>query len=796
MSCVYRVPRRQAGWAPLVCFAPRALLASLLVGAPFATVASATPVTPFASVAPAAWAEAGLPARIVLRIKPGHEHAPVDPQGRRERPDRPMPAQAVAALSAAAGWPLAYVRPLPDGAHVLEAAMAAGSPSARQLAASLRRLSSVDRAEEDAPVTTQSLPDAQELSRLWNLRSAAGGAYGSGFVDAWSHARGRASVVVAIIDTGVLPHPDLVGAGGSLAQSSGAIASPGYDFTSDCRIRASCPAGTPTRSAAVAPSPGALDLGDWISASDQAYAIFANCQRAASSWHGTHVAGVVGALADAQGVVGAAWGVRLLPVRVLGKCGGYMSDVAESILWAAGVHPTIPNPTPARVLNLSVGGGGGCSATMQSAIDAARAAGALVVAAAGNSSVDAATASVAGCDGVVSVAATTKSGDLASYSNRSTTHVSLSAPGGDARSWGGQVLSAMNTGATVHDASGWTHAERSGTSFAAPHVAAAAALMLSRDPAVSPTALRAALAAPGAVTPFPDGSSCRSSGACGAGILDAARLLSQASARPRPSTEAIAFGNVAIGSESLRSLRITNDNRFGLPIGAAVLSASVGFGIAADDCSERELGALASCTVTVSFSAGAQPRLAAATLSLQAPGPGAPLLALPLAAAVGSLLSASPAHLRLGTMSPGETSSVRVTFGNATDSPQRLRPLRIVGTAHVGTVQDGCGNVELAPRQSCEVALALGPSLGGDYSAQVIANTDGDGDVPFIVTIDGSAPVAAALVVSSPLLPAGSGGCTVLGPRGGAPDATLALAALGLLGWRRWRRWRASPRPR
>jgi subtilisin family serine protease len=667
--------------------------------------------------------------------------------------------------------------------------MAAGAPSPGQLLAALRRLPSVERAEEDVAVTTQArFPEPLELSKLWNLRAAARGIYGSGFVDAWTHAIGRAEVVVAVIDTGVLPHPDLVGSGGTLAPPTGALVSQGYDFTSDCRIRASCPAGTASPSARVAPSAGSLDLGDWISATDRVESIFANCRASASSWHGTHVAGVVGALADAQGMVGAAWGVRLLPVRVLGKCGGYMSDVAEAVRWAAGVHPSIPNPTPARVLNLSLGGGGGCSATMQSAVDAARAAGALVVAAAGNSAVDAATFSVAGCDGVVSVAASTHAGELASYSNYSTSHVTLSAPGGDGRTWGAQVLSAMNTGATTHDPAGWVHAERAGTSFAAPHVAAAAALLLSRDARLSTTSLAAALVAPGAVTAFSTGSPCQVSGACGAGILDATRVLLSAASRLRPSVESVWFGNVDLGTDSERSVRITNDNAYRVAIGRAVLAGAAGFAIVFDDCSGRELGALGTCTLTVSFAAGESPRLAAATLALQAAGSDSTLVALPLSAAVGSRLRATPAQRQLAVLSPGETAPVQVDFTNVSESDVRLRPLRLAGNGRAAALQDGCSYAALAPGQSCALSLAVGPAAAGDYAVQLVANTDGEGDVGFTVIIEGSSPLPAPLEELAVAAGGGGGGCTMLAGGGGAPDATLALLVLGLAGWRRWRR--------
>ena len=770
----------------------------------------------------------GLPARLVVRLKPGHEGGASGGPGRRPT-DRPLSPQALSALSGAAGWPLDYIRPLSDGAHVL-AASHAGAPLAHELAAALRRHASVERAEPDQPMVPQLGPDAQELTRLWNLKPVVSGSVGTDFEAAWLRATGRANVIVAVLDTGVLAHPDLVGQGGSVSPPTGALASVGYDFISDCRIRGSCPSGTPVRQSGAAPTPGALDRGDWISEEDQAYPVFSGCRRKTSSWHGTHVAGIVAALADAQGVVGAAWGVRLLPVRVLGKCGGYMSDVAEALRWAAGVHPSIANPTPARVLNVSLGSQLGCSATMQSAIDAARAAGAVVVAAAGNASGDAARSSVAGCEGVIAVAASTRAGDLAGYSNRSTTHVALSAPGGDGRSFGSQVLSTMNTGTTAHDPSGWRHAERSGTSFAAPHVAAAAALLLSRDPSLRPEAVRSALTAPGAVTAFAPAGTCGTTGACGSGILHAARSLAMADGRLSAQADTLDFGHPAFGERRVRRIEATNPGlgsvQLGLvrvvesagPAGASSLPTPPGtdvpgFAIVQDGCAGRTLAPAALCAVDVAFVAGTAPGVSRASLVFGAAPDEVPLLAVALLASVGSNLAAPPDRRLLPALAPGEAVSVDLEFTNAAEASQVVQALRVRGTGSASVTADGCSNAELAPRQSCTVTLRVGPpsptivlasaqlaGTGAGYQIQVSANTGGIDDVPYTVTFsgwatlsDGSNTGAVADTSGDPALPAGrGGGCTVLAGEGPG-DATLALLALGLLAWRSVRRAQAKP---
>ena len=166
------------------------------------------------------------------------------------------------------------------------------------------------------------------------------------------------------------------------------------------------------------------------------------CTVSNSSWHGTHVAGTIAALGNNNaGVIGGAYNAKILPVRVLGKGGGYLSDIANGIMWAAGVtcNRTYPNPNPAKVINMSLGGAGTCGATMQNAITAAVAAGAVVVVAAGNSNADVANFQPASCANVITVAAIARDGSRAAYSNFSSpatnttnpTNVTLAAQGGD-----------------------------------------------------------------------------------------------------------------------------------------------------------------------------------------------------------------------------------------------------------------------------------------------------------------------------------------------------------------------------
>jgi serine protease len=314
---------------------------------------------------------------------------------------------------------------------------------------------------------------------------------------AWDISTGG-PVTVAVVDTGILPHPDLINK-----------TLPGYDMISDPEIALDGDG----RDA------DAFDSGDWIEgpqcgSEDPIWE--------ASSWHGSHVAGVIGAQANnGQGIAGVSWGARILPLRVLGRCGGEFTDVADGVLWAAGVPVAgAPvNPYPAKVINMSLGGKGSCPRAMQQAVDAALLKGAVVVVAAGNSNRDTAGYAPANCGGVITVASHTLTGDKAYYSNYGPV-VELSAPGGEFWSYEG-VLSTISDGPRT--ALSYTYAEYQGTSMAAPHVAGVAALLLSRNPELMPGQLMNLLTA--TARAHPAGSTCGGDTSCGAGMVDAAAAL-------------------------------------------------------------------------------------------------------------------------------------------------------------------------------------------------------------------------------------------------------------------------------
>ncbi len=389
------------------------------------------------------------------------------------------------------------------------------------------------------PLFTAAARPAGPASGQWYLRAPEGAVVSSiDAASAWDVTTGSAGVIVAVLDTGVrFEHPDLrtVESGGNLL--------PGYDMVSDANAA----------NDGNGRDADAADPGDWVTQSDlDTGGALPGCDEEPhdSSWHGTKVAGVIAALTDnGIGMASVARTVRLLPVRVLGKCGGFDSDVIAGMRWAAGLAvPGVPaNPTPARVINLSLGGEGSCSIAYRNAVNEIAATGAVVVASAGNAAGHA-VGPPANCDGVIGVAALRHAGTKVGFSSLGR-EVAVAAPGGNCVNVEAgspclyPILTTSNDGTSVPGASTYSDSFRItvGTSFSAPLVAGTAALMLSVRPALAAAQVRsflqgttrpfAAAAAPVSVCTAPrfDGSGapidqleCRcTTSTCGAGMLDA-----------------------------------------------------------------------------------------------------------------------------------------------------------------------------------------------------------------------------------------------------------------------------------
>jgi serine protease len=351
----------------------------------------------------------------------------------------------------------------------------------------------IDYAEADRRMFAMLTPNDARYGEQWHYFEATGGLNAP---TAWDSTTGG-GVVVAVLDTGYRPHADL---------NANIVA--GYDMIID----------TAVSNDGNGRDNSALDPGDWTVAGECG----ANSAATNSTWHGTHVAGTIAAVTNnASGVAGVAFGAKVQPVRVLGKCGGYTSDIADGITWASGgtVNGLPANATPAHVINLSLGGGGSCSTTTQAAINGARGRGTVVVVAAGNSNANAANFTPASCSGVITVAAVNRDGGRAYYSNFGA-NVDVAAPGGDVRTAATNgVLSTLNSGTTTPGAD--NYAWYQGTSMATPHVAALAALMKARNAALTPDQIENLLKS--SARSFP--ATCTQ---CGSGIVNAAAAVAAA----------------------------------------------------------------------------------------------------------------------------------------------------------------------------------------------------------------------------------------------------------------------------
>jgi len=431
----------------------------------------------------------------------------------------PRARERLAALSTVVGQDVSWQRAMSGGADVVRLPRTMPLEQVQAMAAAMAALPGVDYAEPDVRLFPLQVPDDPLYAQQWHLKPVGAGTYGIDAEGAWGLSVGDA-VTVAVVDTGIrFLHPDLVGK-----------VLPGYDFVDED------PEGVFfTANDGDGRDGNATDPGDWITASEAEALSEFGCREARSSWHGTHVAGVIAAATDnAQGVAGISRGAMILPVRGLGKCGGYTSDIADGIRWAAGVpDAALPaNPHPARIINLSLGGGS-CAMTLQNAIHAANGRDALVVAAAGNTGDTDSPAPVApgSCGGVLTVAASKQDGTRAAYSSYGTA-VDITAPGNE-------ILATAGLGDDYPTGHGYGF--KSGTSMSAPMVSGVAALLLSRNPGLNRQTLFERIV--DNVTAFPVGFDCPGVDACGSGLLNAALALG-ATADPGGRPTPLAFASV------------------------------------------------------------------------------------------------------------------------------------------------------------------------------------------------------------------------------------------------------------
>jgi serine protease len=364
-----------------------------------------------------------------------------------------------------------HVRRMGIGSDVVTTERKLNGQDARSFMRAVASDPNVEYIEADTEMSATMVPNDPEYGKQWGMTSnQKPGVTTAGIraESAWDMANG-AGTVIAVVDNGVTSHSDL-----------NANMLPGYDFTANNRGGNGTNPGITTETCSV-------------------------------QWHGTHVAGIAAALTNnGNGIAGVAPAAKIVPVRVLNACGkGYTSDITDGIVWAAGgsVAGVPGNAHPAKVINVSLGGGGECGTTFQNAIDYAASRGAVVVAAAGNNSFSATKFSPANCRNVISVGASNRSGLRYVESNFGPA-VDLAAPGDS-------IWSTYNSGSAAPGTESYGYS--SGTSMAAPMVSGVVALVQSVAPTpLSPAEIRTLLTQN--VQAFPSG---KPDQPIGMGILDA-----------------------------------------------------------------------------------------------------------------------------------------------------------------------------------------------------------------------------------------------------------------------------------
>ena len=446
-------------------------------------------------------------------------------------------------LSTTAGETLTYKRTMSGNAHVLSLPTRMSPAAVEAITRKLTALPDVEYAEPDYVMRPMLVPNDPSYGAQWHYF----GAQGINAPAAWDITTGSANVRVAVIDTGITDHPDLAGRWVG-----------GYDFIAD----------VPTANDGNGRDSDPHDPGDWVTANMCGPGEPAE----SSSWHGTHVAGTIGAASNnGLGVAGINWVSPIVPIRVLGRCGGFISDIVDGMRWSAGLTVAgVPaNTNPAKVLNLSLGGSGVCGASYQNAINAINAVGAIVVIAAGNSNSNAANFQPGNCNGVVTVAATDRDGNRTFYSNFGTV-VEISAPGGETNTNSPSpapqngVLSTLNTGLTTPGTASYAYYQ--GTSMAAPHIVGVISLMVSIDPTLNFTQSLQILQS--SAHAFPAGSSCSIS-TCGSGIADAAAALNAVLNPPPTSTAGPSPTPINTNTPAVKATRTPTPTRTNTPSATA-----------------------------------------------------------------------------------------------------------------------------------------------------------------------------------------------------------------------------------
>lgn len=713
----------------------------------------------------------------------------------------------VAGLAQRTGLAMAHSRQLTPSMHVLFLQKTLYGAELSALLKKLRADSSVLFADVDQRRYPHSLPDdplfvpSSGASGQWYLQTpSATPIVVDGFttmdlsatdaVSAWAITTGSSGTVIADIDTGVrFDHPDLLRAG------MGGRLLPGYDFVDQDY--------SPNTGAALGTfliandgdgwDPDPTDPGDWISSTDQSSILFPakNCPVENSSWHGTRVVGVLGALTNNDvGVAGMTWNPYILPVRALGKCGGYDSDIVAGMQWAAGLSVSgVPdNPYPANIINLSLGGSGSCPSVYQNAISTLNAMGVLVVASAGNESgpVD----SPGNCSGVLAVAGLRNVGTKVGYSSLGP-EVGISAPAGNCVTSSAppclrSIDTTTNLGLTTPGANSFTDQANPnlGTSFSAPIVSGIAALMRAVNENLTPAQLIARIKS--SATPFPQPAGlaqCGASGSdpsvecacvsgqCGAGMINA---LSAVNAALNPIAVIAATGSTTFdASGSAAACNLT--------VAATMWTASGGVSISSGGNSPQvsvAVNGAGTLMLTVTDSAGHVDR-GTVTFSAQ----GAATINAPSSA--GTAVTACPTPLTVAPAAPtvstafspstvneNVASTLTITFNNTNGFAltqaaftetlpanlviQTLPAPTTTCAGATGTFTSSTSSVTLSgaiipANGSCSITVSVLTAAAGSYINSIAAHA-----LSTAPAGDNASSASAGLTVSAP--PSGGGG--------------------------------------
>ena len=479
------------------------ICSSLLMGS---AITASTIATSSVAMAGSDWSNAPV-SRIIVKFK-ATTGANVQARGTMTR-------SVLTAVAEKTGESLTTLRGMANGAQVVSLGGNRSLEETQKIIKHLVTDPSIEYAEPDLLMVPMAAPNDPMYADQWHYFEATGGL---NVETAWNLGEGEGAVV-AVLDTGYLPHVDLVG-----------NILPGYDFVTNLSMS----------NDGDGRDSDATDPGDAVAAGE-----CGSPDEIPSSWHGTHVAGTIAAIANnGIGVTGVAPKAKIVPVRVLGKCGGYTSDITDAMLWAAGIAVDgVPaNENPADVINMSLGSSmqTSCGQTYSNAIAAVRNAGAIVIVAAGNSNANADTYPPGNCPGAFTVAANNRSGGRAYYSNFGSV-VDVAAPGG-AQFFGNDsngVLSTSNAGADGAAADNYLYYQ--GTSMATPHVVGVAALLFAAKSDITVEEVEDVLRT--SARAFP--ASCTG---CGTGIVDADQALN------------LALGNIQPVDRANLALTLTGDN--------------------------------------------------------------------------------------------------------------------------------------------------------------------------------------------------------------------------------------------